>query len=363
MEFATGIAAGIGLLGKSKTVSKQDIKNTIQSEVDNVNRQVMTTINEAMTSIATNVINNQETSIKNSNQAGSVSTIKSINVVNGGTLDIDQQSNLIAKANAILSVTQDTTLLNKMTQDIVNAASSKISQNTDLTENLKAVNALEKSKEIDGEVNNLVDKVGGAIQGAIDVGRDKIDETSIANNISNTIRNSTYFENNFTNVINNIVNTSISSNLLNHCISSSTSFNSFDIGTINIEGAGSSVHLTQESLLDNFFGCYITSIVKTGVYQELAQTMYNKADQTVDTSNKVSSTMDTQNTIKNIEKTTSIITELLQTLMFVIAGVIVFLVVIIIAFPGLKFLKNPIKNLLSKMKKMPTVNVNVAATL
>jgi hypothetical protein len=355
MEFAAGLATGILGLGKSKTVSKQDIKNTIQSAVDNTNTQLMTTINQSMTSISTNVINNQEASINNSNTAGSVSTIKNISVSNGGTLDINQQSKLISKANAILSITQDTTMLNKMTQDIINDVASKISQNTNLSENLKATNALEKSKEIDGEVNNLVDKVAETAQSLLEHGKDKMDETSITNAITNTIKNSTYFENNFTNILNNILNTTISSNLLNHCLSSSTSFNNFDIGTITIEGAGSSVHLTQESLLDNFFGCYITSLVKTGVYQELAQSMYNKSSQAVDTTNAVSSTMDTQNTIKNIEKTTSIITALLQTLMYVIGGIIIFIIVIFIAFPGLKFLKNPISNLLSKIKKAPIV--------
>ena len=365
MDFGLGVIAGVVGLGH-KSVSKQDITNTIQSEIDNVNRQVMNVINEVMTSVATTVINNQETSINNRNDSGSISTIKNINVTNGGTLDINQQSKLVSKANAILSITQDATLLNKMTQDIVNAASSKISQNTQLTDNLKAVNALEKSKEVDGEVNSLIDKTAEVIKSGMDLGRDKIDETSINNSITNTIKNSTYFETNFKNVINNIVNTTISSNVMSHCLSASSSFNSFDITSINVEGAGSSVHLTQEALLDNFFGCYITSLVKTGVYQELAQSMYNKGEQEVDTSNKVADTMDVKNSIKDIEKTTSIITELLQMLMYLIVGVIIFVVVIIVAFPGLKFLKNPLSNFLNRIKKPALVKdlgTGVAATV
>ena len=117
MDFGLGVVTGFLGLG-GKTVSKQDIKNSIQSSIDNTNTQLMTTINQSMTSISTNVINNQEASINNSNTAGSVSTIKNISVSNGGTLDINQQAKLVSKANAILSITQDTTMLNKMTQDI-----------------------------------------------------------------------------------------------------------------------------------------------------------------------------------------------------------------------------------------------------
>ena len=359
MEAIGGFIVGKMLGGKEKTVTKQDITNKITDTVENVNQQIVNLLNSSMTSITTTVINNQEANMNVKSGAGSTTRIDSITVKNGGTVDINQQASLISKANAILSITQDTTLLNKITTDIINDVSSKITQNTQLSDDLKAVNAIEKSKETDGEVNNLINTVGDAVKGLIDTGRDQIDSTTINNLIQNTIKNSTYFENNINNVLQNIFNTSVSSNLLNNCLSTSSSFNNLDIKTIHVEDPSSGLHITQESLLNNFYSCYITSLVQTGVYQELAQSLYDKSSQTVDTSNKVDAKMDTQNTIKNIEKTTSLITGLLQAL---IVGIIAIVIIIVIGFPGIKFLKEPIKEFLKKIKKSSTKNVAAAVT-
>ncbi len=350
MEAIGGFIIGKMLGSKDKTVTKQDITNAINNSVENVNKQVVRMLNSSMTSITTNVINDQKANMDTRSGAGSNTRVDSIIIKNGGSVDINQQASLISMANAILNITQDTTLLNQITTDIINDVASNIKQNTQLSDDLKAVNAIEKSKEVDGEVNNLINTVGDAVKGLIDTGRDKIDSTTINNKINNEIRNSTYFETDINNVLKNVFNTTVSSNLINNCLSNSSSFNNLDLKTINVEGSGSTLHITQESLLNNFYGCYITSLVKTGVYQELSQSLYNQSKQTVDTGNTVDAKMDTQNTIKNIEKTTSLITALLQAL---IIGIIAIVIVIVIVFPGLKFLKDPINDILKKIKKQP----------
>ncbi len=350
-QLLVGLVVGGALIaavnGGKKEEIRTEVSNTINNYVKQTNENVFKILNETTLSISTNFINNQESKIAQNNAVGNEVYLSGVTVKSGGTLNIVQYSELISYATALISITTDNSLSSQMTQQIVEGVTNQIKQDTDLENDLKAVNAIEKTKTTQGEFNNLINKVTDLLATG-----DKKDTTSITNIINNQFEQIQKTEVEFKDILNNFIKTEINNDTVSNCLSQTSSFNKANIKDLLIND-DATVYVNQNSLENNFYSCYLNNIVNNTAMYDLISSTYKKVDNTSDQSASAKNSMDVSNSIKIIEKTTSIITEMLQTIIYVIVAIAILGFIILVGVPGTEALKKPIVSLFSKMKKAP----------
>jgi hypothetical protein len=335
--------------------NRQDIENLINTRVELVNKQVFNIMNKVTQNVTSNIVNNQVATKKSTGAASNLLVIKRTTIKNGGIADFNQLADYKSWADALITVSSDTNKLADMSAQIASEITSELSQNIDLQNDLKAANAIEKEKKIDGEINNIVDKIGGALSDLTKIGANQDNDITIKNTIMQTISQSNYYESNFKDVVNNYVTSNISNTLLNNCIDSSSSFNQVDISDLVIDGG--TLQSNQQALLQNFSSCLISNMAVNTDIQKMATDMKNKASQETTTDVKEKNTMDVTNSIKNLETQTSIISEMLNTIIYVVAAIAIIGFIILVGVPGTEALKKPIVGFFNTIKKTPVGKV------
>ncbi len=334
-----------------KISNRQDIENLINTNVELVNKQVFNIMNEVTQDVTSNIVNNQVATRKSTGAASNTTIIKRMTVRNGGLVDLQQRTEYQGWADALITVSSDTNKLADMSAQIASEISSKLSQNIDLQNDLKAANFIEKEKKVDGEINNMLNQLGNALDNLTSLGASKDNDIIIKNTIMNTISQSNYYESNFDNVVKNYVTSNVTNTLLNNCLDSTASFNQLDITDLVVDGG--TLLSNQQALLTNFSSCLISNMAVNTDIQKMANDMKNKASQETTTDVTQKNTMEVTNSIKNLETQTSIISEMLNTIIYVVAAIAIIGFIILVGVPGTDALKKPIVALFSKIKKTP----------
>lgn len=335
--------------------NRQDIENLINTRVEIVNKQVFNIMNESTMSITSNVVNNQVATKKSTGSAGNLIVIKRTTIK--GNVDLEQISEFSQFADALITVSSDTSKLADMSSQILNDITAKISNNIDLQNDLKAANAIEKEKKVDGELNNLINAIDDGIKGLTTLGSDQDNDITIKNKIMSTIINHGYYEENITTVINNYITSNVTNTLLNNCLDNSSSFNQVDISDLVVDTTGT-LQSNQQALLTNFSSCLISNMAKNEDIQKMANDIKNKTESDTTTDVKEKNTMDVTNSIKNLETQTSIISEMLNTIIYIVAAIAIIGFIILIGVPGTEALKKPLVSFFSKIKKTAPAAAN-----
>jgi len=332
----------------NKISNRQDIENLINTNVEIVNKQVFNVMNESTMSVTSNVVNNQVATKKSTGSASNLITIKRTTIK--GNVYFDQISEFSQYADALITVSSDTNKLADLSSQILNDITTKISNNIDLSNDLKAANAIEKEKKVDGELNNLINAIDDAVKGLTTLGANQDNDIAIKNKIMETIKSSTFYEENLTTVINNYITSNVTNTLLNNCFDSSSSFNQVDISDLVVDTTGT-LQSNQQALLTNFSSCLISNMAKNEEIQKMANDNKNKTESETTNDVKEKNTMEVTNSIKNLEIQTSIISEMLNTIIYVVAAIAILGFIILIGVPGTEALKKPLVSFFSKMKK------------
>jgi len=174
----------------SKESKKQKIENKINSTIKSSN--------ETLTELITTTINNSSTEIQNSQAA----QIKSNNAISQN-VEIDEirisgknsKANISAditnKIQALVNISNDTTLMTQLLNDVDKKLKSSIAQKQDLTESLAAISKLNEEKKDGGGPEQMVakamealDKISGNLTGKES---DQEVETQILNQMGMTM--------------------------------------------------------------------------------------------------------------------------------------------------------------------------------
>jgi hypothetical protein len=215
----------------NKISNRQDIQNLLTTNVELVNEQVFNIMNESTMSVTSNVVNNQVATRKSTGSASNLITIKRTTIK--GNVNLDQIAEFSQYADALITVSSDTNKLADLSSQILNDITTKISNNIDLSNDLKAANAIEKEKKVDGELNNLVNAIDDALKGLTTLGADQNNDITIKNTIMAKISKRESYTENLTTVINNYITSNVTNTLLNNCLDSSSSFNQVDISDLD----------------------------------------------------------------------------------------------------------------------------------
>ncbi len=351
-ELIVGIAVGalVGAVAAgNKDTIKKSIENTVENYVKQTNRNMFNILNESTMNISSEIINTQKSELQQQQAAGNNIDIGFIDLRNGSVIVSDQVSEVSLYSTALINVMNDNELSASMTQQIINDITQKITKNADLQNDLKAVNNIEKQKISQGEINTLIDKIAGDLKSTDD-------ETTIKNKIMTSIEQIDDTEISLTDIVNNYVKTKIDNNSINNCLSKTSSYNNANLKNLVVDA--SAVYLTQSTLENNFYSCFLTNIVNNTSMIDFIKETHAKTDQTSEQGATAKNTMDVTNTIKTIEKQTSIITAMLNTIIYVIAVIAILGFIILVGVPGTEALKKPIVSLFSKMKKIPPAAAN-----
>ncbi len=346
-EILVGLAVGAifgALASNNKDTIKKTIENTVENYIKQTNKNVFNILNESTINISSEIINTQKSELQQEIGSGNNINIGNVTLKNGAIIDSRQSTELSIYSTALINVINDNELSAKMTQSIINDITSKITQNADLQNDLKAVNNIEKTKRVEGEFNNLIDKLAGSLKSTDD-------ETTIRNKIMNSFEQIDETEVNLTDIVNNYIKTKIDNNSINNCLSKSSLYNNADLKNLVIDG--STLYVTQTALENNFYSCYLTNMVNNTTMTDFIKETYSKTDTQTGQGASAKNTMDVTNTIKTLEEQTSIITAMLNTIIYVIAVIAILGFIILIGVPGTEALKKPLISLFGKMKKIP----------
>jgi hypothetical protein len=345
-EILIGIAVGAlfgAVAAGNNDVIKKTIENTVENYIKQTNKNVFNILNKSTMDISSEIINTQKSELEQQIGSGNYIDIGNVTIRNGSSIVSNQTSELSTYSTALINVMNDNELSASMTQQIINDITQKITKNADLQNDLKAVNNIEKTKKTEGEFNKLIDAIAGDLKSTDD-------QTTIKNKIMNRLEQIDETEINLTDIVNNYVKTKIDNNSINNCLSKTSSYNNANLRNLVIEDA-SNIYLSQTTLENNFYSCYLTNIVNNTSMIDFIKETHTKTDQQSDQGASAKNTMDVTNTIKTLEETTSIITAMLNTIIYVIAVIAILGFIILVGVPGTEALKKPIVSLFSKMKK------------
>ncbi len=343
-----GVAVASGLILKyldkgDKDQTKVEINNTLENYITQVNKNLFDVTNESVVNISNTFISHAEASAKTNNGIGNYVKIRNVKA-SYSNINLDEQGTLAAKMNAILQVLSDNSTNLQMTEQIVQDITTKIQQDSKLEADLKAVNSIEKTKINEGEFNSFLDKTASLLKSGDD-------NTSITNKIKQSLETIQDTEITLKELVERNFNNTVDNNTLTQCITTTSIFNDVDLGTLELDHTN--FYSAQKGIVDIAQSCYLQNLFKNEDLICLATDHKTDAEEEIKQTSDAKGTMDVTNTIKILEKSTSIISAMLQTIIYVIAAIAIIGFIILVGVPGTDALKKPISSLFSKMKKIP----------
>ncbi len=167
----------------------QSIETTIRAKVEiyveQINEQYIKLVNETCTNIITNASNTQIARINTNVSAFNSIQLKNIHISNS-TFTINQLTDIKNTAKALLSLTQNNTMLNDISNQSQSQISQVLSSKQDLVSDLKLVNSIKKEKNTEGEFNNFITSVKETVNNLLSRGFK--DETTIENTVKQQLK-------------------------------------------------------------------------------------------------------------------------------------------------------------------------------
>lgn len=314
--------------GGDADTQKVQVKNIVNNFIDITNTQVVNIVNETTTSVSNTLIDAQKANNTDSANAGNTVFIKNVTVY--GTLSIAQSAELQATATAVVQIVHNADQLAKMATQITDQVKDKINAATDLKSDIVTVQSLTKSNSIDGEVNDLVGVLGSLFANSQKTEADV--ETEINNHFNITNSQST----NIDTIVNNIIGTTIDSKTITNCISKTASFNNSDIENITVYGT---LIDTQTALATNLSNCAVNSLLQIQDLIDISNKTINDAKEKADATAAGDTTANTNNTLQDLHTVTSLVTDMMRYITYIIIGVVVCVIIVVSVIVGIPLLK------------------------
>ncbi len=324
--------------GKDREQTIQNIKNEITTTVKNINEQIANITNKSINSISNTYINSEKNNVDVKSAATNYLELVGVTIGEGAYLQNQQKADVSVITQAVMNLQKDTEAQTNMMTDITNDITTKIKNDNNLSSQMDAVNKLLMSNNVEGEINNIVDKVAKTADNAVNAltGRsvDKNTEQNAINTIRNAVINETHTETNINNIIENYFNTKVENLSASNCIYVNAAANQAIIRN-TIIAPGARIINNQVAAVSALNDCIISSFVKNSDVKDMVFKAKSASETDVANSTTVENKMKVQNTITSINKTGSIITGLLSAMMFFfVIGIIILIVFFAMSVKG-----------------------------
>ncbi len=317
--------------GKDKEEIKQNIINEINNTTKNYYSSIATITNTTVNQITDEKINIHKQNMMSNETALNQFTLENTTIQAGAILTNDQFASVSQVTRALLDISTDNETMTSILTETSNSIINKVSNDNDLKNKYEAISSLLNEKNVDGEVNNIANKVSDTLDNMVNAvtGRDvtKISDTEIKTEITNMIENTNKQQVKFDNFVKNIVNTSFKNDVSSLCSYTTTAENNVLISNVVIR-PGARIDNNMIATVDAFNTCIISSVIKNAAILDIITQTRNSSTAEVINNNKIDNDMKVDNSIAQIEKTTSIISALLSS--FATLMVIVFIVLLVV---------------------------------
>jgi hypothetical protein len=315
------------MAGSSEEI-KVKIKIRVNLIIKQSNEQYMNLVNSKMSNVMNSIVQNQESNVRFEANATNSMNLKDIVVTGGGSLELTQVADLQISSRAIFNIVQDSAIINDIVNQTKNQVAQSLEQDADLSASLKVAADATREKNNSGEINTIVDKIAGIINGI--TGREYKQDMEIEQEVKMQIDQESITDIKMSDIINNTFKTNISQSSVNNCTSSTSAGNVLDINGLHISG-GSSVRSVQQSIVQQAIDCILSSTLSAAALEYLKNSSDTSADQKASLAAKASFSGDTKGSITDKESNKSfgdIIADTIKSLMSSIVIVIIVVCVI-----------------------------------
>jgi hypothetical protein len=280
----------------------QVIKNSCYSIINQTNTQLVKVISKTSVNVSSTILQQQIATISSQTSGGNTFTGTRIILTDGASLTISQLNDIKVTTGAILNITQNTTLVDSVNDQISNDVMSAVSQDSDLQNKIKASAQLEKYQQSDGEFNAAFDDIAKTIQGVLNLGSNTTKTEDISDTIVSTINQTSSQTTDIRTYVKNKIMNNVKQNTITNCFQDNSAYNITELKDIYISGK-SNFDVIQRNFISNYFSCFITSTMTSEDLKNLAAGIINQSS--VGAGQGASEKNDLEATLSNIAKTIS----------------------------------------------------------
>jgi hypothetical protein len=250
---------------KSEKEIRTMISNEINVQIQNHTENINNIFNQTTTKIATDMVNEAAAKIDIKTITSNLLKAKDITAV-GSSITIEQQAQVQATNQAIISIVADQSKMNELANKIATDVANKSQNDQQLKASLDAVNKIGENTKNAGGPEQMVDKVMTALTDSIAAltgigGSDSTKAiTDIKNKINTQITNVTVNKQDVKNIVENVVTSSFKQAAEAKCDLNTDTNQTIDVGNITalaLQGKSADVNIKQSVSVTAFNTCLI----------------------------------------------------------------------------------------------------------
>ena len=288
--------------GSQSSQTQTNIRNAINTEIDNYTKTINNTITNSTNEALNNLISINKTQLNASCNSGNLINMSNC-IVKGGVMNIVQNFTAACVSDMMGKISTDTSWQQKFSTQLNSSFANTVKNNTAVVQAMDAKNILAKTdanKDLGGAIKNVMDTIGKSVASMTGTKITTGVITNITNEFNTKIKNKTYTKNDITNIITNINNNTVSIKNDQGCNLSASGINDLEltncnfidnVTTINQTASMKSLQSCTQGVISNMLSS------NTGVLSAL-----NTASANADNSNSASGNLTGDNSV-TISKT------------------------------------------------------------
>jgi hypothetical protein len=261
---------GIGDCG-SKTVTKLDITNQVETAITNSNKVINDVVNDTINNVSTELTNNVSSTISIDTGSYNNFTVDTLDV-EASTANIQQTAQTDAQSIAAQQIASNQQSIDDLTNSIISSLQNKVTNNNDLNLAMQTLSQLNNISKNAGGPEHIVDSIMDALQKTLSGGDSTDDETTFKNLIGVTDINQNDFESSMKNIISTSVSGKITSNTFGNMNLDSSSSNKITVRNLTVkdkDGIEGHFNLSQDASLDSFEQAIISLQLGSGISNKI----------------------------------------------------------------------------------------------
>lgn len=250
---------------KSEKEIRTMISNEINVQIKNYTENINNIFNQTTTKISTDMVNEAVAKIDIKTITSNLLKAKDITAV-GSSISIEQQAQVQATNQAIISIVADQSKMNELANKIATDVANKSQNDQQLKASLDAVNKIGENTKNAGGPEQMVDKVMTALSDSIKAltgigGSDSTKAiTDIKNKINTQITNETINKQDVKNIVENVVTSNFKQAAEAKCDLNTDTNQTIDIGNLTalaLQGKSADINIKQSVSATAFNTCLI----------------------------------------------------------------------------------------------------------
>jgi hypothetical protein len=250
---------------KSEKEVRTMISNEINVQVRNYTENISNVFNQTTTKISTEMVNEAAAKIDIKTITSNLLRAKDITAV-GSSISIEQQAQVQATNQAIISIVADQSKMNELANKIATDVANKSQNDQQLKASLDAVNKIGENTKNAGGPEQMIDKVmstlGDAIKNLTGIGGSDSTKaiTDIKNKINTVITNETINRQDVKNIVENVVSSNFKQAAEAKCDLNTDTNQTIDVGNLTalaLQGKSADINIRQLVSATAFNTCLI----------------------------------------------------------------------------------------------------------